>query len=457
MQHTIEGKTFCITGTLHHYTRAQAEAAIREAGGKISKSVGKKTDFLVCGTAASRKLEKARSLGIPVIEEADLESFLAGDSVDVDEEIVVSGDASVRDLIGEARAALDGTHGSDAWSTLVDLVDACAPEQLPALVDFIEPQIARWEVSPHAQWRPGDAHKSCVGAPREWFDGAPRGELRVAPFRWLVEMNTGNFSPKHRLVHAVHLTGMKMNGTQICKLLGNPELTNLRVLDVDDSTLSKTFFKKLRALPSTAGLERLRLSRIDPKHASGADGDHHLDAFTHLCIHVGYHTDESATAELLGYPMFEGVTRLTVENYWPDKILKLLADTSPLLPNLRRVDLDSYATEYVRDGMKTRIFPRVEEVGVHHTFTSYNSTLKKSVHSGLNTFTRKTQGPETLDVSGLRIGSPNATKPLDVESILVAAFQGWELPANTRRVRLGRYWTERTAEAIRTLGAEPIR
>ena len=88
MQHTIDGKTFCITGTLHHYTRAQAEAAIREAGGKISKSVGKKTDFLVCGTAASRKLEKARSLGIPVIEEADLESFLAGESVDVDAQIL---------------------------------------------------------------------------------------------------------------------------------------------------------------------------------------------------------------------------------------------------------------------------------------------------------------------------------------------------------------------------------
>ena len=118
MQHTIEGKTFCITGTLHHYTRAQAEAAIRAAGGKISKTVGKKTDFLVCGTAASRKLEKARSMGIPVIEEADLEAFLAGAVVDVDEDVVVSGDASVRDLIGEARAALDGKPTSRTWNTM---------------------------------------------------------------------------------------------------------------------------------------------------------------------------------------------------------------------------------------------------------------------------------------------------------------------------------------------------
>ncbi len=456
MQHTIEGKTFCITGTLHHYTQSQAEATIREVGGKISKTVCQKTDFLVCGTAASRKLEKARSLGIPVIEEADLESFLAGEPVDVDEEFVVSGHASVRDLIGDARAALDGEHDSDTWSTLVDLLDSCSLEQLPALVDFIEPQIARWTVAQHAKWRPGDAHKSCLDAPREWFEGTPRGELRAAPFRWLVEMNTGNFSPKHRLVHAIHLAGMKMNGTQICTILSNPELTNLRLLDVEDCTLSKTFFKKLRTLPSTTTLENLRLSRIDQKHVSGADGDHHLSALTHLSIHIGHHTDADATAELLGYPMFEGITRLTAEHLWPDKILNLLEDASPLLPNLRRVDIDSYADSYVRDGMKTQVCARAEEVGLHRTIVAYDTTLAMAVHSSLNTFTRNTEGPVTLDISGLRLGARRPKTPVDEGAILAEAFTDWELPWNTRNVRLGRYWSERTADAIRALGAEPI-
>ena len=102
MEHTIKGKVFCITGTLEHYTRSSAEAAITKAGGKISKSVGAKTDFLVCGAWAGSKLTKARSRGIPVIEEADLESFLKGETVEVDEEILVSGDAPMRDLVGEA-------------------------------------------------------------------------------------------------------------------------------------------------------------------------------------------------------------------------------------------------------------------------------------------------------------------------------------------------------------------
>ncbi|MEM9929269.1 MAG: BRCT domain-containing protein, partial [Bacteroidota bacterium] len=48
--------------------------------GKISKTVSQKTDFLVCGAASSRKLEKARSMGIPIIKEDDLESFLSNGS-----------------------------------------------------------------------------------------------------------------------------------------------------------------------------------------------------------------------------------------------------------------------------------------------------------------------------------------------------------------------------------------
>jgi DNA ligase (NAD+) len=67
------GKTIVVTGTLANFTRQQAEHAIRQAGGKTSSSVSKKTDFVLAGREAGSKLDKAQKLGITVISE---EQFL---------------------------------------------------------------------------------------------------------------------------------------------------------------------------------------------------------------------------------------------------------------------------------------------------------------------------------------------------------------------------------------------
>ncbi|MEM9877262.1 MAG: BRCT domain-containing protein, partial [Myxococcota bacterium] len=112
--------------------------ALTAMGGVVARSVGPKTDFLIAGSAPGKsKLRKARTLGIPVLDADQLAALLSGSEVEVDGEVVTSGDASVRDLIGEARATLDGQPTSEVWSSLVAIVDSCAPEQLPALVDFI--------------------------------------------------------------------------------------------------------------------------------------------------------------------------------------------------------------------------------------------------------------------------------------------------------------------------------
>ncbi|STZ75610.1 NAD-dependent DNA ligase LigA [Bergeriella denitrificans] len=68
----IAGKTFVLTGTLPTLKRDEAQAMIEAAGGKVSGSVSKKTDFVVAGEAAGSKLEKANALGITVLDEAAL-------------------------------------------------------------------------------------------------------------------------------------------------------------------------------------------------------------------------------------------------------------------------------------------------------------------------------------------------------------------------------------------------
>ena len=66
------GMTFVLTGTLPDMTREQASALITSHGGKVSGSVSKKTSYVVAGAEAGSKLAKAESLGVPVIDEAEL-------------------------------------------------------------------------------------------------------------------------------------------------------------------------------------------------------------------------------------------------------------------------------------------------------------------------------------------------------------------------------------------------
>ncbi len=76
----LAGKTFVLTGTLQHLSREEAKRHIESAGGKVTGSVSKKTDYVVAGAEPGSKLDKARQFGINVISEKEMQDLVGGNS-----------------------------------------------------------------------------------------------------------------------------------------------------------------------------------------------------------------------------------------------------------------------------------------------------------------------------------------------------------------------------------------
>jgi DNA ligase (NAD+) len=74
----LAGKTLVVTGTLKKYDRLSIEQTIVKNGGKAAGSVSKKTDYLLAGAEAGSKLDKARQLGVKIIDEEEFERLIGG-------------------------------------------------------------------------------------------------------------------------------------------------------------------------------------------------------------------------------------------------------------------------------------------------------------------------------------------------------------------------------------------
>ena len=75
----LQGMQFVLTGTLDSMTRDEAKAAIEARGGRVTSSVSKKTSYVVAGKDAGSKLDKAKELGVPTLDEAGFRALLAAE------------------------------------------------------------------------------------------------------------------------------------------------------------------------------------------------------------------------------------------------------------------------------------------------------------------------------------------------------------------------------------------
>jgi DNA ligase (NAD+) len=77
-QGPLAGMTLVLTGSMPEWSREEATQRIIAAGGRVTGSVSKKTDYVVAGESPGSKLEKAERLGVPVLDEAGLRGLLEG-------------------------------------------------------------------------------------------------------------------------------------------------------------------------------------------------------------------------------------------------------------------------------------------------------------------------------------------------------------------------------------------
>ncbi|MYK98344.1 MAG: hypothetical protein F4014_05890 [Gemmatimonadetes bacterium] len=75
----LADKIVVITGTLPNYSREEMAGRIEAAGGRVTSSVSKKTDYLVAGENAGSKLKKAQSLGVEILNEEETEALISGE------------------------------------------------------------------------------------------------------------------------------------------------------------------------------------------------------------------------------------------------------------------------------------------------------------------------------------------------------------------------------------------
>lgn len=449
MRFTLDGQHIFLTGSFtQRGNKAALSAALKGAGASITPSITLKTTAMgVGGGHIYRQLESARTRGLTIVSEAQLEEALARGFVELDdapEPALTTRDA----VIGELRPAV-ATPSSEAWNTVTALMDRCPAEQLGELLAYVAPQLDRWQLAHDARWLPpeqtgGDYH--------DWRLAQPLGELRGAPLDWLIAMMRGEDSPKYGLVRAISLVGMQPKNADLVTLLQRPSLTALRVLDLGGGAkLSGAVWAALRTGEATRGVEELRVASLSSAHRKYMDGEHHLRALRTLRIGFSHsYVDLDAVAHLLKTSWGEQIETYGVDASMP------IEHIAPQLASLARVsclELEGYNLHSLSRTLSA--LPPIERLALRFRLYQPIEAELASLSSA------SLRGVKVLDLRLLRPQGGFSEGGEDEASAAAIARGLLRHPpgvgTSVEQVWLGRWWTQELSDAISARGIEVSR
>lgn len=225
--------------------------------------------------------------------------------------------------IGLVRSCLDGPMGSAQWTGVLEAVERCRLEDQAQLVAYVQQQLERKELS--GKWDVKADHPLVRYAPSKWFETLPDALMQVAPTAWVLELCQGAHQPKHALIKALHLDGLKLNWGLMKELMKSPYLRQLKALNVGANAVcqSVNFYKTLRTHELMRTVEVLTLYGLDERfeHAVShlKDEEHSFEAITRLDFYAVSWAGTKGLGKKLGhYPCFRGakVCELASKSPW---------------------------------------------------------------------------------------------------------------------------------------------
>lgn len=309
----IKGKVVTWAGKLKGYARKDSlPERISELGGTPAKSANAKVDIMLQGgRAADRLVQAARAFGCVILD--------AEQSLEVLEEGVVARDTTARgatldELIGELRGLLAQPASNQTWDAILGVVESCHRDQEQALVDFLEPQLARWHDHHVSQSADGEDHVS--GQLFYHMEDVEYGDLRHMPMRWYAEMLGGATSPKYSLPRVIHPGTSCLKSTANTRLFDLKDTRHITALDTDyfetDLFLKPAYYKALIKSKFAGKVESLRLYDCDASVIELLAGARTFTHLTRLEMECEQLECEDYLA-LLSSPLAGGLTWLGVQ------------------------------------------------------------------------------------------------------------------------------------------------
>ncbi|HAA56235.1 MAG TPA: hypothetical protein DCE42_15835 [Myxococcales bacterium] len=248
------------TGKIKGHTKISLIDFIAKAGGNSVFSINKEIDVFLAGERASqKKIDKALSLGLVVLQGEQIDTFLENGELEFDE------DANKRSfdyIIGDARALLAKGMSRTIWDELSTLIDECEAEQIDELLAYVRTHIEAWPSCMRLE------EGERIGSWEFMYDGIfgdCAGEQRRLTKTWLAEVVNGEQHEKHKLCQALSFTVAGLNSTLSAKVFDNPSISHIKVFDVgwwtDQFEKKKSFYKKMASATNLQNVETLVMSR----------------------------------------------------------------------------------------------------------------------------------------------------------------------------------------------------